>query len=84
MADTLSLTFIINGAPYTFEFSPAEPLHAAIAHVLGETGNSGRPPADWIARSVAGDDLDQRKRLRDLGLASGGQIYLSLSAGVGG
>ena len=84
MANTFELIFVINGAPFTLEGNPYQPLHAAISQALAQSGNSGRPASEWIARSPSGDELNQRSRVADLGLPSGSQVYLSLTSGVGG
>jgi hypothetical protein len=81
---TLQLTFVIDGAPRTLSVNPSEPLHAAIAKALAESGNTGRPPSDWVATLPGGQTLDPSKKISQLGLAVGAQIFLSLSAGVGG
>ena len=74
MADRLSLTFVIRGKSYTFEFAASQPLKAAISEVLGRTGNTG--PAEWTARKD-GAVLDQSKTLAELGLHDGDTIFLS-------
>ncbi len=80
----ISLQIVINGTPYPLTFSGNEKLHAVIASALGQTGNSGRPPGDWIAKDDAGTTLDQTKSLADLGLKEGSRVFLSLGSGSGG
>jgi hypothetical protein len=86
MANTeITLQVVINGLPTSLTFQSQQPLQAVIAEALGKTGNSGRAdPKDWNATNAAGDALDPRRTLAQLGLASGGSLFLSLGAGVGG
>lgn len=80
----ITLQIVINGTPYPLPFNSHEKLHAVIASALAQTGNSGRPPADWIAKDDAGHTLDQNKSLADLGLHDGSRVFLSLGSGSGG
>jgi hypothetical protein len=84
VANAIDLQFVINGVTSSFSLNPNQPLHAAISHVLAQTGNKARPASDWIATDARGTVLDQSRRLDQLGLAPGGQIFLALSAGIGG
>jgi hypothetical protein len=84
MASNIQLTFVIDGAPRSVSVNSSEPLHAAIAKSLAESGNTGRPPGDWVATLPGGQILDPSRTLSQLGLVGGAQIFLSLSAGVGG
>jgi len=86
MANTeVAIQVVINGLATPLTFQSQQPLHAVIAEALGKTGNSGRAdPKDWNATNAAGDALDPRKTLAQLGLVSGGSLFLSLGAGIGG
>jgi hypothetical protein len=84
MADKISIVVTINGLPTTLDFGPRQPLHAVITEALARTGNTLRKAEDWQATNAAGDLLDPRKTLAELGLISGSQLFLSVGAGVGG
>jgi uncharacterized protein DUF2604 len=80
----IDLDVVIEGTAHTIRVNLNEPLGAAIAKALGQTGHSGRPPSEWVARTEAGDTLDHKSKLGDLGLSSRSRIFLSLTAGIGG
>ena len=83
-ATEVSLDVVISGAVTPLTFRSTEPLHAVIAEALAKTHNTGRPPSEWVATNQAGDQLDSRKTLAQLGLVSGMRLFLTVGAGVGG
>jgi hypothetical protein len=84
MAEHITLQVVINGLTSSLDFSAHKKLHVVIKEALDQTGNTARPPEEWQATNAAGDPLDPRKSLEDLGLTNGSQLFLSLGAGVGG
>ena len=78
------LNVVIGGVTTSLTFESAQPLHAVIAEALAQTHNTGRPPSEWIATNAAGDPLDTKRTLSQLGLTSGSTMFLSPGAGVGG
>lgn len=84
MADRITLSVVINGNTTVLEFEAQQPLHSVIAEALGKTGNTGRPPGDWIPTNEAGDRLDSSKTLSALGIGTGFRLFLTTSAGAGG
>lgn len=80
----VQLQVAISGLTTALEFNPNQPLHAVIAEALGKTGNTGRPPQEWIATNQAGEPLDASRTVAELGLASGMKLFLALGAGAGG
>jgi Protein of Unknown function (DUF2604) len=80
----IQLIFVINGANFPLEVNVNEPLGAAVARALGESGNSGRPPSEWQVRDSNGVLLETQRHIRDFGFASGTRLFLSLAVGAGG
>lgn len=79
------LVFILNGENIELKVNPEAPLAHAVEKALREGGNSGRKaPSEWELRDAAGKLLDMQKSAKELGLASGTRLYLSLRVGAGG
>jgi hypothetical protein len=80
----ITLIFIINGQEFASEVNVNAPLMVAVQHVLGSSGNSGRPPEEWEARDSAGVLLEKHQKVEELALKNNARIFLSLSVGAGG
>lgn len=79
----LSLIIIVNGTPATIEIESKAPLKAAAEQALTQTHNAGRPLTDWEMK-LNDQPLDMSKKIEELGLYDGVELFLSLKAGVGG
>lgn len=80
----IQLVFIINGTNFPLEVNGNEPLGAAVARALGESGNSGRPPSEWQVRDANGVLLETQRQIKDFGFTNGTRLFLSLAVGAGG
>ena len=80
----ISLTFIVNGTETKVDkVNIHEPLHVAVQQALNQTGNSGRPIADW--QVIYNDQtLDISKKVEEFNFPENAVIFLSLKAGQGG
>lgn len=79
-----SITVVVNGAPVEVTANPNAALVALIAEALRASQNTGQPPENWDLKDATGHVIDPHQKLRDLGLAAGAKLYLSVKAGVGG
>lgn len=82
--EKLALVFVINGEDFVVEVNSHEPLKAAVAKALAKSNNTGRPPEEWEVRDAGGVLLERDRSIRDLGLANGARLFLSLRVGAGG
>jgi hypothetical protein len=80
----IELIFIINGANFTLGTNVNPPLKEAVARVLSESGNTGRPPSEWQVRDTAGVLLEMERKIKDFGFINGTRLFLSLAVGAGG
>lgn len=87
MAETehkIKLIFVINGENVPIETNINAPLSAAAQRALNESGNSGRPLAEWEVRNASGALIDVTRTVKELGLTNGARLFLSLRVGAGG
>jgi hypothetical protein len=83
--DRFFLVFIVNGEDFKIEIDPNDLLRIAVEKALSESGNTGRQdPAEWEVRDSAGVLLEMARKIKDLGLADGARLFLSLKVGAGG
>jgi hypothetical protein len=80
----IQLVFIINGANFPLETNINAPLKEAVVRVLSESGNTGRPPAEWQVRDANGVLLEMERKVKDFGFSNGTRLFLSLGVGAGG
>lgn len=80
----IELIFVINGVNFPLEVNINEPLGAAVARALGESGNSGRPPSEWQVRDSNGVLLETQRHVKEFGFINGTRLFLSLAVGAGG
>ncbi|SRR6266568_216491 len=79
------LVFILNGEDIRIDVDPDAPLVKAVEKALSESGNSGRKNvSEWELRDAAGTLLDVQRTAKDLSIADGTRLYLSLGVGAGG
>ena len=86
MADNkIGLVFIINGQDFPLTgVNINAPLLVAVKHVLKDSGNTGREAEEWEVRDINGVLLEKNRSPKDLGLANGARLFLSLQVGAGG
>jgi len=80
----IDLIVVVNGQPTPVEANVNAPLHSIVGHALAATGNQGQPPENWELRDKDGGPLDGGRKIGELGLVNGAQVFLNLKAGVGG
>lgn len=80
----IELVFIINGANFSLNANVNEPLIAAVEKALQESGNTGRPAAEWQVRDANGVLLEMNRKIKDFGFKDGTRLFLSLAVGAGG
>lgn len=80
----IKLIFIINGQDWTVETNLQKPLGSAAEKALAASHNTGRPLNEWEVRDAQGVLLETHPSAKDLGLADGSKLFLSLRVGAGG
>lgn len=80
----ITLTFIINGVDVPIEANSNQPLTVARDKALKASNNTGRPVDEWEVHNENGEALDPHKKVKDLGLADGDRLFLTLKVGAGG
>ena len=79
------LIFIINGEDFKVETKTDNLLRVAVEKALTVSGNTGRrDPSEWEVRNSAGVLLEMGREIRELELAEGARLFLSLKVGAGG
>jgi hypothetical protein len=78
------LIFVINGQNFPVEANAHEPLLSAVQKALATSRNTGRPPEEWEVRDANGVLLEKNRKIGDIGLRDGAQLFLSLRVGAGG
>ncbi len=85
MADNkLQLVFIVNGNPVPREVNINQPLDAVLGPLLVAAGVAGDADKDKWQFKFNDQPLDASKKIGELGLPAGAQIFVSLKAGVVG
>ena len=85
MADNkISLRVVVNGAETIVNANVNAPLQTVAQHAINQTGNQGRPLADWQLKDASGNMLDVGQKVGDLGLAGGALLFLTLGVGANG
>ena len=85
MADNkVQLVFVVNGNPVPREMNVNQPLHAVLGALLVAAGVAGDADKDKWEFKFNDQPLDSSKKIGDLGLPAGAQIFVSLKAGVVG
>lgn len=80
----MNLTFIINGEETSVKVYDEVPLESAMYEVLQLTQNNGRPVNEWECRDTTGVLLEVTRTPKDLHLAEGARLFLSVRVGAGG
>lgn len=80
----LSLVVVVGGVPTPVQANVNAPLHTVAQHALNQSGSNGRPLSDWELKDAAGTPLDLSRKVGDLRLAAGSELFLSLAVGVNG
>jgi hypothetical protein len=80
----IELVVVVNGQPTPIQGNVNAPLHSLVGQALAATNNQGQPPENWELRDAQGNPLDASRKIGDLGLVGGAQVFLNLKAGVGG
>lgn len=79
------LTIIVNGTPTVVDANLNAPLRTVIEPALQQTdAAAGQSPDAWELRDASGVALDLDRKIRDLDLGPGDQLFLNLRAGIGG
>jgi hypothetical protein len=79
------LIFIINGEDFRVKTRLDALLKQAVEQALVESGNTGRrETSEWEVRDSSGVLLEMSREIKDLGLADGSRLFLSLKVGAGG
>lgn len=80
----ITLTVVVNGRPTDVTDNVRAPLKTLIPKALEQTGNQGRPLADWELRDAAGVELPLEQPIQAFNFGPGTKLFLNLKAGVGG
>lgn len=79
----ITVKVVVNGTPTDVKTNVNAPLKSVAEKALEQTGNTGRPLADWELK-WQGNVLDLNKKVEDYGIPNGAELFLSLRAGQGG
>lgn len=80
----IQLVFIANGKETIVDaLSAVQPLSDAVERALAQTGNSGRPIEEWLAK-WNNQDLDIKRKIGEFNFPPDVKIFLSVKSGVGG
>jgi hypothetical protein len=80
----LKLVFVVNGTPVPQEVNVNQPLHAVLGALLLAAGVAGDADKDRWEFKFNDQPLDSNKKIGELGLPAGAQIFVNLKAGVVG
>lgn len=79
-----SLDYSVNGTPTTVEkVNVNQPLKVSVEKALEQTGNTGRPLTDWVAKYID-QNLDISLKVEDFNFPDDAVIFLILKSGQGG
>ena len=84
MDNRILLNVVVNGKSVPVEENVHEPLHTLMTHALNDSGNSGQSLENWELRDAGGSILDSNRKISDLNIAPGTNLFLNLKAGIGG
>ena len=85
MADNKTqLVFIVNGTPVSEDVNVNQPLHSVLGKILAAAGVGGDADKDRWEFKFNDQPLDSSKKIGELGLPLGAQVFVSLKAGVVG
>jgi Protein of Unknown function (DUF2604) len=84
MANQITFTITVNGKDAAVAAAVEAPLETVIPKALELTKNTGRPPADWVLKDLAGNPLDVTKKIETFNFPPNTHLFLSLGAGGGG
>jgi hypothetical protein len=79
----LQLIIVVNGTPYKININQNEKVAALIREALRVSASSGRKEEDWRLK-YNGQSLQPEQKIKDYGIPSGAELFLSLAAGQGG
>lgn len=80
----VDLIYIIQGEEEKVDkVNVHQPLKVSAQKALEQSGNTGRPLSDYIAK-YGNQDIDLSKNAQDYNLPDGAKIYLTLKSGQGG
>jgi hypothetical protein len=80
----VALVFVVNGQMVPVESSMNAPVKAAVQRALAASDNTGRSPDEWETRDPNGVLVETDRKVGELGLRDGSQLFLSLRVGAGG
>lgn len=80
----LELVFVVNGTPISQEVNVNQPLHAVLGTLLLAAGVAGDADKDRWEFKFNDQPLDSNKKIGEIGLPAGAQIFVNLKAGVVG
>ena len=83
-SNKFQLIFIVNGTPVPQEVNQNQPLHAVLGALLVAAGVGGDADKDRWEFKFNDQPLDSNKKIIELGLPAGAQIFVNLKAGVVG
>ncbi len=82
--NNIPLRVVVNGAEVTVKANVNAPLQTVAQHALNETGNQGRPLADWQLKDASGNILDLATKVGEFAFSAGALLYLTLRVGANG
>ena len=82
--NVVSLIFIVNGVDVPVEVNLNAPIQVGRNKALEESNNTGRPVDEWEIHNDAGQPLDPKAKVGELGLKEGDRLFLNLKVGAGG
>ena len=80
----IELVFIVNGVDVKIRTSALASIETSRDKVLEMSNNTSRPVDEWEIHNDAGQQLDPRSRVYELGLKDGDRVFLNLKVGAGG
>ena len=84
MSNKLTLVVVVNGAETIVSANLNAPLRTVAQHALQESGNAGRPLADWEFKDDQGRILELDRKVEEFGFPPNAVLFLTLAVGVNG
>lgn len=81
MANTVTLTVVVNGQPTQISAEPNASVQSLVERALQQTGNIGQPPENWELRDASGNTIGPSRKVSEF---AGATLFLNLKAGIGG